>query len=102
MFDLFRVVWISGLQAGRPLLGLRVDERIVEEEQRLGRHCRPQTLGRRGVRVRSIEQREERMPLEPLRHEINAPLVVVVDRAEWSVLRVAPIDRRREGMLRRR
>ena len=38
------------------------------------------------------------MPLQTLRHEIDAAFIVVVDRTERTVLREAPTDRRREGV----
>ena len=68
-------------QAGRRTVGLLVDERVVEEEQRLRRHGGRSALGGAGVGVGAVEQGEERVALVPLRHQVDAAAVGLVDGA---------------------
>ena len=58
---------------------------------------------RAGVGVRAVEQRQERMPLDPLHHQVNAAPVVIIDRRERGVLREAPtfLRRKRVALSRR-
>ena len=62
-------------------------ERRIEEEQRLRGNRAATAFGGARVRVRPVEQREKRMPLDALRHQVNAAFLRVVNRPERIVLR---------------
>ena len=55
--------------------------------------------GGRGVRIGAVEKRQKRVPLDPLRHEIDAAPIVLVHRAERCMLRIPPAGGRRKRML---
>jgi hypothetical protein len=59
---------------------------VVEEIKRLGGNGAAAALGGAGIGVRTIEEREERMPLNALRHQVHTSLPGVVNGFEGSVL----------------
>ena len=77
---------------------LLVHERIVHPEQGLRRHGRRGAVRCRRIRIRAIEEREERMAAEAGRHQVDASLGALVNRHERTVLAVAPGVHRRERM----
>ena len=54
--------------------------------------------GSAGVWIGPVKEREERVPLDPLRHEVDAAPVVVVKSGERGVLGEPPPNRRRKRM----
>ena len=75
-------------------LGLLVDERVVHEEQRLGRHRRDGPLRGAGVRVGPVEEGEERVTADALGHQVDAPPGRRIDGAERGMLGERRADRR--------
>ena len=78
--------------------GLFMDQRIVEEIERLERRRAGGALRRADGGISAVENSEERMTLDALRHEINAALVRFVRRLERIVLGELPFGLRRKRM----
>ena len=84
------------------LLRLLVDERVVHQVQRLQRRRAGDAAVGAGVGVGAVEERQERVPLDALRHQVDAAAVGVVDGLERVVLREVPGRLARERVRRRR
>src|SRR5262245_56180888 len=69
---------------------LFVDEGVVHQIKGLERRCAGDASGRAGVGVGTIEQGQVRMPLDALRHQVDAAPVCLVDGLERLVLCKVP------------
>ena len=87
-FDLLYVVRSGRPQEIRAFPGLLMYKRRIEKIKRLSRHGCGSTIRRCGVGIRPVEEREEWMSFDALSHQVNAALVMIVNSAERTVLRV--------------
>src|SRR5687768_2624971 len=87
-----------GENAGGELLRLFVNERIVEEIERLKRRGAGRAEGGAGAGISAVEDREIGMALNALGHQVNAATFGIVNRFEGIVLGVVPFFLRREWM----
>src|SRR5687768_10080400 len=87
-----------GENAGGELLRLFVNERIVEEIERLKRRGAGRAEGGAGAGISAVEDREIGMALNALGHQVNAAALRVVNRFEGIVLGIVPFLLGRERM----
>jgi len=87
-----------GANTGGELLGLFVNERVIEEIERLERRSAGRAEGGAGAGIRAVEDREIGMALDALGHQVNAATFGIVNRFEGIVLGVVPFFLRREWM----
>ena len=92
------VIGALGDEARGEAFGLFVDEWIVEQVEGLQRRGAGGARGGAGARVGSVEDGQIGMPLDALRHEIDAAFAGFVGGFERVVLREFPVALRRKGM----
>ena len=88
----------SLLQPRGKAFRLIVNERVVEQVESLQRGGARSARRGAGAGVGSVEDREVRVTLDALRHQIDAAVVRIVDRLERFVLGEVPVLLRRKRM----
>ena len=78
------------IQTPGKVLALPVEKRAVQHVQSLSRNSGVDALWGARIRVGTIEQRQERVLVLTLHHQIHTALIMVIDRLERRVLTKTP------------
>ena len=78
------------VQTPGKVLALPMEKRAVQHVQSLRRNGRVHSLRGARIGVGPIKQRQERVLVLPLHHQIHTALIMVIDRLERRVLTKTP------------